>query len=102
MLYILSIANTTPDAIAPALEAAGIAATILDSLGVCAPWPNETGVTVLVSRHAGTTYDEARETSRFDAALRAFARQWCKDHGETCAALTIVPASFTLLYASEV
>ena len=34
MLYILSIANTTPDAIAPALEAAGIAATILDSLGV--------------------------------------------------------------------
>lgn len=94
MLYILSIANTTPDAIAPALADAGIAATILDSLGVCAPWPNETGVTVLVS--CGDLDAERR-----GAQVRVFARRWCRTHGETCAALTIVPASFTLLFASE-
>ena len=97
MLYVLSIANTTPDAIAPALEAAGIAATIVDSLGVAAPWPNERGVTVLVS--ADSTEDDAEYST--GGQVRYFARQWCKDHGETCAALTIVPASFTLLYASE-
>lgn len=97
MLYILSIANTTPDAIAPALADAGIAATILDSLGVCAPWPNETGVTVLVS----STSPEDVPHCGVGSLVRTFARQWCKDHGETCAALTIVPASFTLLFASE-
>lgn len=97
MLYILSIANTTPDAIAPALADAGIAATILDSLGVCAPWPNETGVTATVSDNA-----DAIAHSKLYGPVVRFARQWCKDHGETCAALTIVPASFTLLYASEV
>lgn len=97
MLYILSIANTTPGAIAPALEAAGIAATVIDSLGVCAPWPNESGVTVLVS----STSPEDVPHYGVGSLVRAFARQWCKDHGETCAALTIVPASFTLLYASE-
>lgn len=94
MLYVLSIANTTPDAIAPALEAAGIAATVIDSLGICAPWPNESGVTVLVSTTDGPD-------GFVPVTLATFARQWCKDHGETCAALTIVPASFTLLYASE-
>lgn len=96
MLYILSIANTTPDAIAPALEAAGIAATIVDSLGVAAPWPNERGVTCLIAVNGDDVPHYSNGT-----IVREFARQWCRDHGETCAALTIVPASFTLLYASE-
>ncbi len=96
MLYILSIANTTPDAIAPALEAAGIAGTILDSLGVAAPWPAERGVTLLIAANG----DDVPHYG-VGSLVRAFARQWCKDHGETCAALTIVPASFTLLFASE-
>jgi hypothetical protein len=95
MLYVLSIANTTPDAIAPALEAAGIAATILDSLGVAAPWPAERGVTLLIAANG----DDVPHYGV--GSLATFARQWCKDHGETCAAPTIVPASFTLLYASE-
>lgn len=96
MLYVLSIANTTPGAIAPALATAGIAATIVDSLGVAAPWPNERGVTVLVAANG----DDVPHYG-VGSQVRAFARQWCKDHGETCAALTVVPASFTLLYASE-
>lgn len=96
MLYILSIANTTPDAIAPALATAGIAATIVDSLGVAAPWPNERGVTILVSTEATPGQHDP-----IGNAVKLFAADWCRDHGETCAALTIVPASFTLLYASE-
>ena len=93
MLYILSIANTTPDAIAPALEAAGIAATILDSLGVCAPWPNETGVTVLVSC-------DDLDAERRGAQVRVFARRWCRTHGEQCAAPTVTPATFELVAAT--
>lgn len=97
MLYILSIANTTPDAIAPALAGAGLAGTIIPTLGVCAPWPNETGVTVLISTTGAKGSIIANHTRR---KVVTFAADWCAAHGEACAALTVTPATFELVNAS--
>lgn len=92
MLAILTLANLTRDDLADALRAEGFAGTTLDSAGFCDPWPPEVGATALLS---GLSSDDLTR-------LRVVAANLCRDRGEECAALTVIPfTTFTLIAASD-
>lgn len=83
-MIILTIANVQRLTLARLLEAAGIPATVLSSLGTAAPWPVETGATAIL---CGVSRDR----------VESFARKVCRDRGEQCALLVEVPAAFDLI-----
>lgn len=94
-MLILTVANISAMQLTRDLEAAGIAATVLHSLGTCAPWPIEAGATAIIA----VPHEHQRYIIR--ANVKTFAARLCKARGETCAALLDIPSTFTLIPASE-